>query len=523
MQVRLLYQDKDRRKAQPYSFPNDLMKDLNLDVVLRTMAKMDDTVRDVVWGEIVHPLTDVETIRYRQEIVQDVARRRDVFVKLNNFLKGISKTVQDYRSIERSRHSGGRLGAASLQIEKIHCLTAVTEAYTKLGPMLKSGKYTSRGMCGLQTRLTEEFPEERLAAISDCVKQLQFWLEDGSIVLSAGFTSGMKLGDFHVNRVANNAATVRGGNKRKMTLREQISKTLLKSNVTMLSEETLLGQEKQLEEAAVMWMLTGFDRYFENGMDFFTEFYYESCFYLGCANLIQRFREWDFPLCVPTVADGPKSGVTEFEGLYDISLAIITQQRPISNDLTADADLFIISGANQGGKSTWLRSVGCAQMLMQCGMLVPANSFTSRLYDDIFTHFGRKEDKVMNSGRFDEELRRMDKIMDKMTPDALLLMNEPFASTTESEGALILKNITDALYELGVPVFVVTHLYEYTQQMYALTQEQLRAGARPRRMFLSAERLNDAQRTRKINPAEPSPTSYGLDIYNEMIPAAAHS
>lgn len=284
----------------------------------------------------------------------------------------------------------------------------------------------------------------------------------------------------------------------------------------MLQEETLIGQEKQLEEAAVGWMLTGFDRYLEEGLEFYAEFYYESCFYLGCANLISRFRELGFVLCVPEIAE-PGEPVTEFKGLYDLSLAIFTEQRPIPNELEAKADLFIISGANQGGKSTWLRSIGGAQIFMQCGMLVPAIRYKSRIYRDIFTHFGRKEDKIMNSGRFDEELRRMDQIMEHMTKDSVLFMNESFASTTEPEGALILKNITDALYELGIVVFTVTHLFEYTKEMYRLTQEEIKEKGYSRRMFLSAERLKDAHRTRRIYPSEPSPTSYGLDLYEELI------
>lgn len=119
----------------------------------------------------------------------------------------------------------------------------------------------------------------------------------------------------------------------------------------------------------------------------------------------------------------------------------------------------------------------------------------------------------MNSGRFDEELRRMDSIMDHMTTSSLLFMNESFASTTETEGAVILKNITDALYELGITVFTVTHLFEYTQEMYGRKQKQ----PDMRVLFLSAERTQEAIRTYRINPMEPSPTSYGLDLYDDLM------
>ena len=69
--------------------------------------------------------------------------------------------------------------------------------------------------------------------------------------------------------------------------------------------------------------------------------------------------------------------------------------------------LVIITGANSGGKSTFLRSVGVAQLMMQCGMFVTAQPYQANVTCGIFTHFIRDEDTDMTSGRLDEELRRM--------------------------------------------------------------------------------------------------------------------
>ena len=75
--------------------------------------------------------------------------------------------------------------------------------------------------------------------------------------------------------------------------------------------------------------------------------------------------------------------------------------------------------------------------MMQCGMFVPAAQFEGSLYRNIFTHFTRREDQSMNSGRLDEELRRMDAIVRHVTKDSLVLLNESFATTTEKEGSVI--------------------------------------------------------------------------------------
>ena len=115
----------------------------------------------------------------------------------------------------------------------------------------------------------------------------------------------------------------------------------------------------------------------------------------------------------------------------------------------------------------------------------------------------------MNSGKLDEELSRMNRILMSVTPNSLLLMNESFATTTEREGAKIAQDVVDALYENGTTIIMVTHLFEFTKTMFARKLEKA--------MFLSAERLADGTRTFLIFEREPERTSYGLDLYDDII------
>ncbi len=90
-----------------------------------------------------------------------------------------------------------------------------------------------------------------------------------------------------------------------------------------------------------------------------------------------------------------------FQGLYDISLSLILEQRVVGNSIkAAGKDLIMITGANQGGKTTFLRSIGQAQLMMQCGMFVAAEFFSANLCEGIFTHFKREEDDKMKSGNW---------------------------------------------------------------------------------------------------------------------------
>ena len=103
----------------------------------------------------------------------------------------------------------------------------------------------------------------------------------------------------------------------------------------------------------------------------------------------------------------------------------------------------------------------------------------------------------------------MERIIDHITPDSVLFLNESFATTTEKEGSIIAGDITTALYERGIRVMMVTHLLAFAQSCYAKNLEHA--------IFLSAEREKDGRRTYRMIEQEPELTSYGLDLYDEVL------
>lgn len=185
------------------------------------------------------------------------------------------------------------------------------------------------------------------------------------------------------------------------------------------------------------------------------------------------------------------------------------EQAPVGNDADANGkDLVVVTGANQGGKSTFLRSIGIAQILLQAGVFVGAGEFEANAAQAIFTHYKREEDSSMRGGKFDEELRRMTEIVDHMVANALFLSNESFASTNEREGSDIGRQILDALLEHHVKIFFVTHLYSLAHELHE--HEKFPS------MFLRAERRDDGVRTFRLIEAEPLQTSFGQDLYLQI-------
>jgi DNA mismatch repair ATPase MutS len=238
----------------------------------------------------------------------------------------------------------------------------------------------------------------------------------------------------------------------------------------------------------------------------------ELAFYMGCLNLHARLAKKGEPVCFP-VPVASTERTHSFSGLYDVCLTLNLPSRVVGNSVDADdKDLVIITGANQGGKSTFLRSIGLSQLMMQSGMFAPAESFSSNVCDALFTHYKREEDATMKSGKLAEELSRMSDVVDHMTPNSLVLFNESFAATNEREGSEIATQITSALLEKRIKIFFVTHLYEFAHGLF----DRKMQGA----VFLRAERQIDGSRTFRLVEGEPLQTSYGQDLYKGIFQGA---
>lgn len=112
----------------------------------------------------------------------------------------------------------------------------------------------------------------------------------------------------------------------------------------------------------------------------------------------------------------------------------------------------------------------------------------------------------MQSGKLDEELVRMNAIVEDLTPNAMVLFNESFAATNEHEGSEIARQVVRALLERNIKVLFVTHFYEFAHSF--LEQNNV--------LFLRAERKADGTRTFKLIEGKPLRTSYGPDLYHRV-------
>jgi hypothetical protein len=232
-----------------------------------------------------------------------------------------------------------------------------------------------------------------------------------------------------------------------------------------LSSIALIQNAEEIVESAltpVYRTLAGWNRSMQR---FFEKLRFQAGFFVGCVNLRRQLEGMNVPLCDPEIA--PVPGEYAGESLIDPSLALKERRLPAANGFRFTGKRrVVITGPNQGGKTTFLRSVGLAQVMAQCGMFVAARTYTCPLFSGIYSHFPGAEDDRLQMGLLEAELRKMSGIIGAIKPGGLLLMNESFQTTMPLDAKRLCEEIVSALVDAGVTVLFVTHLYAFALELF---------------------------------------------------------
>ena len=236
----------------------------------------------------------------------------------------------------------------------------------------------------------------------------------------------------------------------------------------------------------------------------------EFVYYIRCAEFISSLMEKGciFSEPQPVAEDGTAMSA---KGFYNLKLAMNMENFSgiVPNDLTFDKEhtVYILTGANRGGKTTITQAVGQLFILAQGGLFVPAESFRYVPCDCIYTHFPADEDKTMDLGRLGEECVRFKEMFSQATSRSLLLLNETFSTTSFEEGYYIAKDSVKALLTKAVRTIYNTHMHKLGEDAEMFTRESTGAGAAS--LIMQTE---DGKRSFKVALAQPEGSSYAKDI-----------
>lgn len=492
-----------------------LTQDLELNTLFNVMASGDDFLFEVARKVVLSGLNnDWDTILYRQNILKDCLKNASVIRDIYTLaIESIERRKKSFWSLYSQQHPSiilyGSIEHLQMFVDMLKKLRIITNEY--------ADKFDSSGFTMLFTTIKKELSDEYFAIVQNHLKELKF--NDG-VLISAVLGRGNKGANYILRKFK-----VKKLGWLKQFIADYILPDTNGSNQGLMKwifwgkpsaytfyisprDESGVRALSELKDEGINQVANTLAQSSDHILEFFNLIRTELAFYIGCINLHARLAQIGEPnsFSYPMAPDERKHS---FKGLYDVCLALTMKQKIVGNDVNAvNKDLVIITGANQGGKSTFLRSIGLSQLMMQCGMFVPAEFFCANICDNLFTHFKREEDITMKSGKLDEELSRMSDIADKITSNSMLLFNESFAATNEREGSEIARQIISALLEKHIKVFFVTHQYEFAHSFYARKMGNA--------IFLRAKRETDGRRTFKLTEGEPLQTSYGEDLYHKI-------
>lgn len=445
----LFRRQEERREDRD---PPDYFGDLNLDAVVRAITAGREQYDLAPFFH--SPLGDIGAIAYRQEVMRDLEDEA-VTQAIAAFSWGMRTSRE---RVAQSRHLRYRYEQERWFLSAADVYRA---AVRTLNDVLAKLELRSRGLRGFRGHLAEY-------VASDGFGTLCHQVEDVRARLSAIRYCLLIEGDTITVRPyageADHAAAVEETFERfrRGAATEHSFKFADWGGMNHI-EAAILEHVAQLHPEAFGALDAFCAAYAEFADKTLSTFDREVQFYVAYLEHVRRLRQSGLVFCYPRVSATSKD--VSGRGVFDIALAakLASEGRSIvRNDffLRDPERIFVVSGPNQGGKTTFARAFGQLHHLAALGLPVPGSDARLFLFDRLFTHFERNEDVTNLRGKLHDDLVRIRRVLESATPRSVLIMNEIFASTTVKDAVFLSRKIIAEVSALDLLTVCVTFLGE---------------------------------------------------------------
>lgn len=513
--------------SPPRSLPEEAAEDLQLRTLTGAMGGSSEE-QHLILSTLTDLQTDAATIRYRQAIFADLTANPQLTSGLEELMPRIEELVS-FRGLRQNQglpflESVWRLGELELYVSIMEDLSELLS-----DPQLQ---LQADGFTELRRRVEEKRADRRYVSLRKELPGLSAGIKE-----KASITLGINL-DHHLRPVEagivsinadtytprNLLSRIFGGEAGFSTMTPLHSSPATDAEGRTLPLAPLFQELDSLIKSSAKRLRKPLQDYLYLHTGFLSALRTDFLFFLGGVRLYRRFQKAGLPVCIPQILP-PDERRFHARGMYSPLLLLEgsggnSDEEAAAGIVPSDIDfddtgrLFVLTGPNRGGKTTFTRAVGLSHLLAQAGLFVPARDCSLSPATQLHTHFPRREQENSDAGRLGSEAHRLSALFEQLTPFSLVLLNESLTSTSPGEGVYLAMDILRGLRLAGVRAVFTTHYHDLASSAERINRETA-GDSRVASLVAEAvheEETDTARRTFRIVRREPDGSSYARDI-----------